>query len=67
PHLICGDTGSDVPMLEATIKRTNDTWSIFVTKNQELAERVKTICHNSMIVPEPDILVTILNQLSTHF
>jgi hypothetical protein len=67
PHLICGDTGSDVPMIEATMKRTNDTWSIFVTKNQELAERVKTICHNSMIVPEPDILVTILNQLSTHF
>ena len=67
PHLICGDTGSDLPMIEATMQRTNDTWSIFVTKNQELAERVKAVCSNAVIVPEPDILVTILNQLSTHF
>jgi len=67
PHLICGDTGSDVPMIEATMKRTKDTWSIFVTKNQELVERVKAVCPNAVIVPEPDILVTILNQLSTHF
>jgi hypothetical protein len=49
------------------MKRTNDTWSIFVTKNQELAQRVKTVCPNALIVSEPDILVTILNQLSTHF
>ena len=67
PHLICGDTGSDVPMIEAAMKQTNDTWSIFVTKNQDLAERVKTVCPNAVIVPEPDILVTILNQLSTYF
>lgn len=66
PHLICGDTGSDVPMIQETMKRTNDTWSIFVTKNQELAQRVKAVCPNAVIVPEPDILVTILNQLSTH-
>ena len=64
PHLICGDTGSDVPMLETTMKRTNDTWSVFVTKNQELVKRVTTICPNAVIVPEPDILVTILNQLA---
>ena len=67
PHLICGDTGSDLPMIEATMERTNDTWSIFVTKNQELVERVKAVCPNALIVSEPDILVTILNQLSTHF
>ena len=64
PHLICGDTGSDVPMLEAAMARTNDTWSIFVTRKPELVDRVKAICPNAVIVPEPDILVTILNQLS---
>ena len=66
PHLICGDTESDVPMVEATMNRTSDTWSIFVTKNQELTDRLKTVCPNVLIVPEPDILITILNQLSTH-
>jgi hypothetical protein len=64
PHLVCGDTGSDVPMLETAMGRTEDTFSVFVTKNQELAERVKTICPNTVIIPEPDMLVTILNQLS---
>jgi hypothetical protein len=64
PHLVCGDTASDVPMLEATMTRTNDTWSIFVTRKTELMERVKTICPNAVIVPEPDMLVTILNQLA---
>jgi hypothetical protein len=64
PHLVCGDTGSDVPMLDVTMEQTKDTFSVFVTKNQELAERVKAICPNTVIVPEPDILVAILNQLS---
>jgi hypothetical protein len=64
PHLICGDTGSDVPMLEAAMAGTNDTWSIFVTKDHHLANRVKGVCPDAVIVPEPDVLITILNQLS---
>ena len=64
PHLICGDTGSDVPMLEAAMESTDDTWSVFVTRNPELADRVKAVCPNSLTVPEPDILMSILNQLA---
>lgn len=64
PHLVCGDTGSDVPMLEVTMGRTENTFSVFVTNNQALAEQVKAICPNTVIIPEPDILVAILNQLS---
>ena len=64
PHLICGDTGSDVPMLAVTMERTEDTFSVFVTKNPELVERVESICPNTAIIPEPDMLVAILNQLS---
>jgi hypothetical protein len=66
PHLICGDTGSDVPMLEAAMEKTADTWSIFVTEKTELADRVRTVCPEAVIVPEPDILVSILNQLSAN-
>lgn len=64
PHLVCGDTASDLPMLEAVVERTDNTWSVFVTREPELVERVKAICPNAMTVTEPDILVTILNRLA---
>lgn len=64
PHLVCGDTSSDIPMIKAFLDKTSDTWSIFVTKDNELAEKVKYICPNSVIVPEPDMLVAILSFLS---
>ncbi len=64
PHLVCGDTLSDIPMIKAFLDKTRDTWSIFVTKDNELAEKVKGICPNSVIVPEPDMLVAILGFLS---
>ncbi len=64
PHLVCGDTSSDIPMIKAFLDKTEDTWSIFVTKDNELAEKVKYICPNSVIVPEPDMLVAILSFLS---
>ncbi|MEA3435151.1 MAG: trehalose 6-phosphate synthase [Thermodesulfobacteriota bacterium] len=66
PNLICGDTGSDIPMLETAMARTNDSGSIFVTKKPELADRVKAVCPDAVTVPEPDMLVTILNQLSLY-
>jgi hydroxymethylpyrimidine pyrophosphatase-like HAD family hydrolase len=64
PHLICGDTGSDVPMLEAAVKESDETWSVFVTRDRALAERVSATCSNSIIVPEPDMLVAMLACLS---
>jgi Trehalose-6-phosphate phosphatase, C-terminal/Trehalose-6-phosphate phosphatase N-terminal helical bundle domain len=63
PHLICGDTSSDVLLIEAAMEKTPDTWTVFVTKDRELAARVKDTCKNSLIVTEPDILVTILGLL----
>ena len=64
PHLVCGDTPSDIPMIEAFMNETGNTWSIFVTRDNVLAQRVKYICPNSVIVPEPDMLVTILGLLT---
>jgi len=64
PHLVCGDTSSDVPLIEAAIEKTSDTWAVFVTENSELSAKVKDTCPNSFIVTQPDILVTILGLLS---
>jgi len=64
PHLICGDTYSDIPMLKTAKGKTDDTWAIFVTKDHKLAGKVRNVCSNSIIVTEPDILITILNFLS---
>lgn len=64
PHLVCGDTSSDVPLIEAAMEKTPDTWAFFVTENSELSAKVKDICPNSFIVTQPDILVTILGLLS---
>jgi len=64
PHLVCGDTSSDIPMITAALEYTKDVYSIFVTKKEDLANKVKNICPNTIIVPEPDMLVTILYNIS---
>ncbi len=64
PHLVAGDTGSDLRMLEACTARTPDVWCAFVTRDEELAARVRRMSPNSLIVPEPDILVALLGELS---
>lgn len=64
PHLVCGDTSSDTPLIEATMEKTPDTWAVFVTENSELSAKVKHMCPNSFIVTQPDILVTILGLLA---
>ncbi|MBW2558274.1 MAG: trehalose 6-phosphate synthase [Deltaproteobacteria bacterium] len=64
PNLICGDTYSDIPMLEAAKEKTDNTWAMFVTKDRTLAGKVRDVCPNSIILAEPDMLITILNFLS---
>ena len=64
PHLVCGDTGSDLPMLEAAMEKSTDTWSVFVTKDPQLGEKAKAVCPQAVTVPEPDMLIAILNQLA---
>ncbi|MBF0586340.1 trehalose 6-phosphate synthase [Prosthecochloris sp. N3] len=60
PHLVCGDTASDLPMLEAVLEFTDDVYAIFVTRDPALEQRVRSLCPHSLIVPSPDILLTIL-------
>lgn len=64
PVLVCGDTPSDIPMLRKAMEMYDEVWAIFVTRNSELKEEVERICPNSLIVPYPDILLTILGLLS---
>ena len=65
PNLVCGDTGSDVPMLEECLRHSDNTWSIFVTRKEDLKQRVRSLTDKSLIVDEPDTLVAILNTLTT--
>jgi hypothetical protein len=64
PHLVCGDTNSDVPMLEAALQMASDTRAIYVTRNEDLATRVRGVTSNALIVTEPDMLVAIMGTLS---
>jgi hypothetical protein len=62
--LICGDTNSDVPMVTASMEIAKETHAVFVTRNEDLKAKVKTVCPRALCVDEPDMLVTILNALS---
>ena len=64
PNLICGDTSSDVAMVEASMSMTENTWTLFVTADELLKEQVRKVCANSFFISSPDILVTILFSLS---
>jgi len=61
--LICGDTKSDIPMVQASMDMSKDTWVIFVTKDERLKETIRGICSKSFFVSEPDTLVAVLNTL----
>ncbi|MGC9337695.1 MAG: trehalose 6-phosphate synthase [Candidatus Cloacimonadia bacterium] len=62
--LICGDTDSDLPMVMAAKEKTADVYTIFVTEDNNLQEKVLSVCPNTFFVSSPDILVTILNKIS---
>ncbi|GAB7023352.1 hypothetical protein [Salidesulfovibrio brasiliensis] len=62
-NLICGDTGSDVPMLEAALGMNRETKAVFVTDKPELISRVRGLAPEAVIVPQPDMLVTMLGRL----
>lgn len=62
PHLVCGDTSSDLPMLRVTMEKCPETRAVFVTRKKELHQAVLKICPQALIVPEPDVLVLALNQ-----
>jgi len=62
--LICGDTGSDAPMVDASKKISQETWAIFVTQDDALKERVRQACPSALFVSTPDALVLTLHALS---
>jgi hypothetical protein len=65
PCLIGGDTGSDVPMLQASLDLAPETRAVFVTRKDELRQRVRELLPEAVFVGEPDALVAILNGLSS--
>jgi hypothetical protein len=64
PHLVCGDTFSDLPMLRVTLEKCSDTQAVFVTRDKELHQAVLKLCPQALIVAEPDVLVLALNKLA---
>jgi len=64
PHLVCGDTFSDLPMLRVTMNRCPQTRAVFVTTKQELQDAVLEVCPGAHIVDRPDALVLALRLLA---
>jgi hypothetical protein len=64
PSLVCGDTGSDLSMLQASLELAPETRAIFVTGKAELRQRVQGLLPGAVFVREPDALVAALNGAS---
>ena len=64
PHLVCGDTASDLPMLGAVLEATDDVEAVFVTTRPELGARVRELCAKALVVDRPDVLVAALGALA---
>jgi len=62
PNLVSGDTSSDLPMVIHAMKKCSNTAAIFVTTDQVLAAKVRSVCPRTLIVESPDHLVAILNR-----
>jgi hypothetical protein len=64
PSLICGDTGSDLPMVQqaATIGGDDRVATVFVTTDRSLKKRVESLGVRHLVVSTPDVLVTALNR-----
>jgi hydroxymethylpyrimidine pyrophosphatase-like HAD family hydrolase len=58
--LICGDTFSDVPMLDAARNLGAQVRTIFVTQNEDLKQKVRGIIKEAYFVSSPDTLVFLL-------
>ena len=63
--LICGDTASDLPILQAAKDLQADVTCIFVTTDDALKKEVREICPDAFIVSTPDVLVTLLQKYAT--
>lgn len=64
PHLVCGDTAADLPMLRAALARTPEVDALFVTREAALAAEVRSLCPEAVCVDSPATLMAILNGLA---
>ena len=64
PTLMCGDTKGDLPLLKACLEKSEDTYAMFVTRDEKLTQQVHDMCKRAIVVPEVDILVTVLDRLA---
>ncbi len=64
PTIVCGDTGSDVPMVEAAKEAGAELYTVFVTSRHDLKERVLRVDPRAVFVDYPDALVLALKELS---
>ncbi len=64
PVLVCGDTLSDVPMVRRCREHNEATWTIFVTTDEALRQRVRDSAARCLFVDRPDALVLALNELA---
>ncbi len=64
PNLVCGDTSSDLKLVDACVQQSDETWTVFVTRDEKLAAKVNSTGAENFIVPEPDMLVFMLDRLS---
>ncbi|MFW6313027.1 MAG: hypothetical protein ACOC2N_04000 [Spirochaetota bacterium] len=60
PVLVCGDTASDVPMLEYLAEAGCETHAIFVATDGDLERRVRRVATRSAFCSGPDVLVAAL-------
>jgi hypothetical protein len=62
--LICGDTSSDIPMVEASKEINDETFALFVSEDRSLQKNVLDVCPHAVFVSKPDVLVYTLNELA---
>jgi phosphoglycolate phosphatase-like HAD superfamily hydrolase len=63
--LICGDTASDVPMVERAVELGASVAAVFVTDDADLQARVNTSGADAFYVRSPDVLVAGLDRAVT--
>lgn len=62
--LVCGDTPPDLNLVHACTRKNPQVWTLFVTRDPSLAERVAESAPHALVLPEVDMLVTALDRVA---
>lgn len=62
--LVCGDTFSDLSLVETSQNLSKETAAVFVTIDKKLKKELGSICPNSFVVSSPDVLVWTLMMIA---